>query len=99
MMLNGLKRRGRPGAVGGCSAGPSTVEPMRCRNRTGASVKDNARLAISARHTDTDKGENRYLAVPWSRKIGTKTIQMHSVESMVGAPTSPAPLTIASRNG
>ena len=32
--------------------------------------------------TDSDSGENRYLAVPCSRKTGTNTMHMHSVDSM-----------------
>ena len=74
-------------------------ERIRYLNSTGTSVKDSARLAISDRHTDSDSGENRYLAVPCSRKIGTNTMQMHSVESRVGTPTSPAPSMIASSSG
>ena len=46
--------------------------------------------------TDSDSGENRYLAVPCSRNTGTNTMQMHSVDRNVGMPTSPAPWTIAS---
>ena len=53
-------------------------------NSTGTSVKDSARLASSETHTDSDSGENRYLAVPCSRNTGTNTMQMHSVERNVG---------------
>ena len=34
--------------------------------------------------TDSDSGENRYLAVPCSRNTGTNTMQMHSVDRNVG---------------
>src|ERR1700728_782697 len=76
-----------------------TVERIKYLNKTGTSVKDKARLAISDTQTESDRGEKRYLAVPWSRKIGTKTMQMHSVASIVGTPTSPAPLMIAVSKG
>ena len=58
-------------------------------------MKDSARLAISEMQTDSDSGENRYLAVPCSRNTGTKTMQMQSVESTVGTATSPQPTMIA----
>ena len=35
-------------------------------------------------HTDSDSGENRYLAVPCSRNTGTNTMQMQSVARNVG---------------
>jgi len=54
-------------------------------------VKDSTRLASSDTITDTDNGENRYLAVPCSRNTGTNTMQMHSVDRNVGVPTSPQP--------
>ena len=57
-------------------------------------VKDSARLASSAPITDSDSGENRYLAVPCSRNTGTNTMQMHSVDRNVGTATSAAPITI-----
>jgi hypothetical protein len=59
-------------------------------------VNDSTRLASSETITDTDSGENRYFAVPCSRKTGTNTMQMHSVERNVGVPTSPQPCTMAS---
>ncbi len=46
--------------------------------------------------TATASGEKRYLEVPCRRKIGTKTMQIESVETIVGKPTSPAPWTMAS---
>ena len=58
-------------------------------------VKASARLASSAPMTESDSGENRYLAVPCSRNTGTNTMQMHSVERNVGTATSLAPATIA----
>lgn len=42
----------------------SDVEVIRKLNRTGTSVKDSTRLAISERQTDSESGENRYFAVP-----------------------------------
>ncbi len=45
--------------------------------------------------TDSESGENRYLAVPCSRNTGTNTMQMHNVERNVGIATSLAPTTIA----
>ena len=62
-------------------------------------VKESARLASSAPMTDSDSGENRYLAVPCSRNTGTKTMQMHSVDRNVGTPTSLAPVTMACCSG
>jgi len=44
--------------------------------------------------TDSDRGENRYFAVPCSRKTGTNTIQMHNVDKKVGTATSLAPVTM-----
>src|ERR1700690_1040062 len=76
-----------------CSA--SADERIKYLNRTGTSVKDSAKLASSDTHTDSDKGEKRYFAVPCNRKIGTKTMQMQRVDNIVGTPTSPAPPTIA----
>ena len=64
---------------------------MRYMNSTGTIVKDSARLASSDRQTDSDSGENRYLAVPWSRNTGTKTMQMQNVARTVGTATSLAP--------
>src|SRR5580692_7960055 len=99
MALNGFRFRF------GCFVGwlgsscRPTDERIRNLNKTGTSVKDNARLAISDTQTESDRGEKRYLAVPWSRKIGTNTMQMHSVASIVGTPTSPAPLIIAFSKG
>src|ERR1700731_500552 len=72
---------------------------MRKANSTGTSVNDSARLAISDTQTDSDKGENRYLAVPCSRNTATNTMQMQSVESAVGTATSPEPETTACRSG
>ena len=51
-------------------------ERIRKLNSTGTSVNDSARLAISETQTESDSGENRYLAVPCSRNTGTKTMQM-----------------------
>ena len=58
-------------------------------------VKDKARLASSAPITDSDSGENKYFAVPCSKKTGTNTIQMHRVDKKVGTATSLAPATMA----
>ncbi len=83
-------------------AGPrraATEARIRYLNSTGTSVKDSTRLASSDTHTGSDSGENRYLAVPCSRNTGTNTMQMHSVASNVGTPTSPAPLMIAASSG
>ncbi len=78
-----------------CAAPMCTTLRIRALNNTGTIVNDSTRLASSETITDTDSGENRYFAVPSSRNTGTKTIQMHSVESIVGTPTSPAPRTMA----
>ncbi len=72
---------------------------MSMLNSTGTMVKDSARLASSAPMTDRDNGENRYFAVPCSRKTGTKTMQMHKVDRNVGTATSAAPVTIDCRSG
>src|SRR5579859_3896756 len=69
---------------------------IRALNSTGTIVNDNTRLASSETITDTDSGENRYFAVPWSKNTGTNTMQIHSVDRNVGTPTSPAPWMIAS---
>src|ERR1700738_2385841 len=99
MALNGFRFRvGCFVGWSGSSCRP-TDERIRYLNNTGTSVKDNARLAISDTQTGSDRGEKRYLAVPCNRKIGTKTMQMHRVESIVGTPTSPAPLMIAFSKG
>ena len=42
----------------------ATDERIRYLNKTGTSVKDSARLAISDTQTDNESGENRYFAVP-----------------------------------
>src|ERR1700721_373931 len=73
----------------------SMEERIRYLNRAGTRVNDSARLASSDTHTDRDSGEKRYFAVPCNRKIGTNTMQMHSVDSIVGTPTSPPPSMIA----
>src|ERR1700722_2283997 len=73
----------------------SANERIRYLNKTGTSVNDSARLARSDTHTDSDKGEKRYFAVPCNRKMGTKTMQMQRVDNIVGTPTSPAPATMA----
>src|SRR5579863_3255218 len=62
---------------------------IRASNNTGTIVNESTRLASNATITETDNGENRYFAVPCNRNTGTNTIQMHSVESIVGTPTSP----------
>ncbi len=62
-------------------------------------VKDSARLASNAPITDSDSGENKYLAVPCSRNTGTNTMQMHRVERKVGTATSLAPTTMDWRKG
>ena len=88
----------------GAAAGTAAWPPGRAPRWSSASgieqhrhqVKDSTRLASSETHTETDSGENRYLAVPCSRNTGTNTMQMHSVERNVGTPTSPQPLTMAS---
>ena len=61
-------------------------------NSTGTMVKDSARLASREPITESDSGENRYFAVPCSRKTGTKTMQMHKVDRNVGIATSRAPV-------
>src|SRR5580704_11240585 len=73
----------------------SANERIKYLNKTGTSVNDSAKLARSDTHTDSDKGEKRYFAVPCNRKIGTKTMQMQRVDNIVGTPTSPAPATMA----
>src|ERR1700722_1593815 len=73
----------------------SANERIKYLNKTGTSVNDSARLARSDTHTDSDKGEKRYFAVPCNRKMGTKTMQMQRVDNIVGTPTSPAPATMA----
>src|ERR1700743_1077072 len=90
-----------PGDAAACTGFPaclSNEERMRKANRTGTNVKDSARLAINDTQTDSDRGENRYLAVPCRRNTGTKTMQMHIVESTVGPATSPEPSTMAFHN-
>ncbi len=62
-------------------------------------MKESARLASSAPITDSESGENRYLAVPWSKNTGTNTMQMQSVDRKVGTATSAAPLTIDECSG
>ena len=89
------RMKGLRAALGGCCPGsplpPRLRRPCTRRasasgtlNSTGTSVKDSTRLASSDTQTDSDSGENRYLAVPCSRNTGTNTMQMHSVASKVG---------------
>ena len=49
-------------------------------------VKERPRLTSNAKHTDRDRGENRYLAVPRSKKTGTKTMQMQRVDKKSARP-------------
>ena len=85
-------------AVGGASDGSasnsSTARLIKRLKSTGTIVNERARLASSEPMTDSDKGENRYFAVPCSKNTGTKTMQMHSVDKNVGIATSLAPPTI-----
>src|ERR1700722_8915073 len=62
-------------------------------------VNDSARLASNAPITESDNGENKYFAVPWSRNTGTNTMQMQRVDKNVGMATSLAPTTIDWCNG
>src|SRR5580698_5456939 len=97
MAMNGLGRAGVTASLGGSIEwSTGTCERIRYMNSTGTIVNDSTRLASSDTHTDNDRGENRYLAVPCSRNTGTNTMQMHSVARKVGVPTSPAPYTTAS---
>ena len=73
-------------------------ERIKYLNITGTSVNESARLAIRETQTDIDSGEKRYLAVPWRRKTGTKTMQMAIVESSVGTRISNPPSMIAGSN-
>src|SRR3984885_12164352 len=99
MAMNGLGRLPVAASLGGSVEwSTGTCERIRYMNSTGTIVNDSTRLASSDTHTDSDKGENRYLAVPCSRNTGTNTIQMHNVESAVGTATSPQPDTMAWRS-
>ena len=65
----------------------------------GTSVRDRMYDAIIAITTASASGTNRKRATPERKNIGTKTMQMHSVETNAGTPISPAPMTIASSSG
>src|ERR1700722_13555758 len=100
MAMNGLGRLAAAASLGGSVEwSTGACERIRYMNSTGTIVNDSTRLASSDTHTDSDRGENRYLAVPCSRNTGTNTIQMHSVARKVGMATSLAPPTIASASG
>ena len=57
-------------------------------------MNESARLASNESRTASESGEKRYLATPLSRKTGTNTMQMASVDRRVGIPISLAPFTI-----
>src|ERR1700728_4635889 len=100
MAMNGLGRAGVTASLGGSIEwSTGTCERIRYMNSTGTIVNDSTRLASSDTHTDNDKGENRYLAVPCNRNTGTNTMQMHKVDKNVGTATSLAPFTMARCNG
>ena len=48
-----------------------------------------------AKITASANGTNKNLATPCRKNIGTKTIQIHSVETKAGTAISPAPSKIA----
>src|ERR1700674_377572 len=73
-----------------------TCEAIRYLNRIGTSVKESTRLAASEMITESDNGENRYLAVPLNENTGTKTTLIDKVARNVGVATSLVPLRIAS---
>ena len=52
---------------------------MRYLKSTGTRVHDRSRLAPSEMITESDNGENRYLAVPVSRNTGTNTTLIDKV--------------------
>src|SRR5438128_690187 len=72
---------------------------MRYLNSIGTSVKDNNKLAANEMITESDRGENKYFAVPVSKKTGTNTTLMHKVARNVGSPTSEAPLVMEDSRG
>ena len=65
----------------------------------GTSVRDSRYDAIIANTTASAIGTNRNRATPERKNIGTKTMQMQSVETNAGTPISPAPMMIASSSG
>src|SRR5271157_3654553 len=52
-----------------------------------------------AKITASANGENRYLATPERKKIGTKTMQIHMVDTRAGTAICAAPSRIASKVG
>src|SRR5216683_4187188 len=62
--------------------------------RVGTRVRDNAYDANTANTTASASGANRYRATPVRKNIGTKTMQMQSVDTMAGSAISPAPIMI-----
>ena len=98
-VLNRLIRSCRADAAGACGSSAHArrrpCERMRYLNSTGTSVNESTRLAASEMITESDSGENRYLAVPVKRKTGTNTTQIDNVERKVGTATSPRRSTIA----
>src|SRR6476659_5143458 len=65
----------------------------------GTSVRDRMYDATIAITTASASGTKRNRATPERKNIGTKTMQMASVETNAGTPISPAPITIASSSG
>src|SRR5438093_13757368 len=62
--------------------------------RVGTRVRDSAYEASTANTTASASGANRYRATPVRKNIGTKTMQMQSVDTIAGNAISPAPIMI-----
>ena len=95
-LLRRLPRASAAMTGGPCAA---TCERMRYLNSSGTSVNDSSRLATSEMITESESGENRYLAVPVSRNTGTNTTLIDKVARKVGRPTSAVPSRIACSSG
>ena len=65
----------------------------------GTSVRERMYDAIIASTTASASGVNRYFAAPVRKTTGTKTMQMHSVETNAGTAICCAPSRIARRIG
>ena len=67
--------------------------------KVGTTVRDRKYEASIAKMTDIASGPKRYFAVPCRKKMGTKTTQMHSVETKAGTAICWAPSRMAFTSG
>ena len=73
----------------------ATCERIRYLNSTGTSVNDSSQARDERDEHRQRQRREQIFGGACSRKTGTKTMQIDSVESNVGRPTSAAPSTIA----